>query len=450
MSVTVTEPPQTPAAKPAIEKQTTVGNYFVSNYPPFSFWKPENVGEIFAAIDRPPRPGNPLGIYMHIPFCRKRCHFCYFKVYTDKDSAAIRSYIDATLKEMSLYASRPFIGGRKPTFVYFGGGTPSYLSVDQLKHLTDGMKSMLPWDQVEEVTFECEPGTLTEHKLSAIRELGVTRLSLGVENFDDHILEINGRAHHSKEIARAYAYARSIGFPQINIDLIAGMVEETEENWRENIRKTIEFSPDSVTIYEMEIPFNTTIYKQMKAEGKLVAPVADWDTKRRWVDYAFNELAKAGYTVASAYTAVKDKSKTKFIYRDRLWAGADLLSLGVASFGHINGTHYQNHHEFDPYLTKVQAGEFPIYRALTPTTDEKLIREFILQLKLGSIRASYFNEKFGTDVLKRFAQPLQTLQDWGFLTIEGDNINLNREGLLQVDRLLHEFFLPEHKNARYA
>jgi oxygen-independent coproporphyrinogen-3 oxidase len=450
MSVTVTEPPEPPAAKPAIEKQTTVGNYFVSNYPPFSFWKPENLGEIFAAIDRPPSPGNPLGVYMHIPFCRKRCHFCYFKVYTDKDSAAIRAYIDAALKEMSLYASRPFIGGRKPSFVYFGGGTPSYLSVEQLKHLTDGMKSMLPWDEVEEVTFECEPGTLTEHKLRAIRDLGVTRLSLGVENFDDHILEINGRAHHSKEIARAYAYARSIDFPQINIDLIAGMVEETEANWRENIRKTIDLSPDSVTIYEMEIPFNTTIYKQMKAEGKLVAPVADWDTKRHWVDYAFNELAKAGYTVASAYTAVKDKAKTKFVYRDRLWAGADLLSLGVASFGNINGTHYQNHHEFETYVAKIQAGEFPIYRALTPTADEKLIREFILQLKLGSIRASYFNEKFGADVLKRFAQPLRTLQDWGFLTIDGDTINLNREGLLQVDRLLHEFFLPEHKNARYA
>ena len=82
--------------------------------------------------------------------------------------------------------------------------------------------------------------------------------------------------------------------------------------------------------------------------------------------------------------------------------------------------------------------------------DERLIREFILQLKLGSVKASYFDKKFTTDVLRRFAKPLQTLQDWGFLTIEGDNINLNCEGLLQVDRLLHEFFLPEHKNARYA
>ena len=448
MSTVVAPAPEKKA--PTIEKQTTVGNYFVSNYPPFSFWKPELVSDFERALEQPPRPGNPLGVYMHIPFCRKRCHFCYFKVYTDKDSAAIRNYIETALHEMSLYASKPFVGGRKANFVYFGGGTPSYLSVDQLKQLTDGMKKLIPWEGIEEVTFECEPGTLTDHKLAAIRELGVTRLSLGVENFNDHILEINGRAHHTKEIERAYKFAREIGFPQVNIDLIAGMLEETEENWKENVRKTIEHSPDSVTIYQMEIPFNTTIYRQMKEEGKLVAPVADWDTKRRWVDYAFSELEKAGYTVGSAYTAVKDKSKTKFVYRDRLWAGADLLSLGVASFGNINGTHYQNHHDFDPYVERVKKSEFPVFRALTPTDEERLIREFVLQMKLGEVSAEYFNQKFHTDVLKRFETPLQTLKDWGFLTVEGDRIKLNREGLLQVDRLLHEFFLPQHKNARYA
>jgi oxygen-independent coproporphyrinogen III oxidase len=438
------------APAPPLQKETTVGNYFVSNYPPFSFWKPERIDELHAALDRSPKPGTDLGVYLHIPFCRKRCHFCYFKVYTDKDSAAIRGYIEAALKELAIYANKPFIGERKPTFIYFGGGTPSYLSVDQLQHLTGEMKRLLPWDQAEEVTFEAEPGTLTDHKLKAIREMGVTRLSLGVENFDDHILEINGRAHHSKEIARAYSYARSIDFPQINIDLIAGMVEETEENWKENIRKTIEMAPDSITIYEMEIPYNTTIYKQMKAEGKLVAPVADWETKRRWVDYGWNELARAGYTVASAYTAVKDRAKTKFLYRDRLWAGADLLALGVASFGHIGGTHYQNHHDFDPYVTRVNAGELPVYRALTPTPEERYIREFILQLKLGYVSRAYFHNKFGADPCIHFHEPLQRLQDWGFATVKGDQILLNREALLQVDRLLHEFFLPEHRHARYA
>ncbi|MEO6033993.1 MAG: coproporphyrinogen-III oxidase family protein [Verrucomicrobiota bacterium] len=444
--------------------------------------QPPTHNYISTLVPRPSTP--PLGIYLHIPFCRKRCHFCYFKVYTDKDSVAIRAYIDSALKELSLYAKKPVIGGRSANFVYFGGGTPSYLSVDQLKYLTDGMKKIIPWDGVEEVTFECEPGTLTDHKLKALREMGVTRLSLGIENFSDHILEINGRAHRSKEVFRAYGYARELGFPQINVDLIAGMVEETDPNWKDCVAKTIELSPDSVTIYQMEIPYNTTIYQEMKVAGKLVAPVADWETKRGWVKYAFEELEKAGYTIASAYTAVKgsarvsrapsgvapdDSSKknstgrlastpeagalhseSKFTYRDKLWAGADLLSLGVASFGHFSGTHYQNHHEFETYVNKITAGEMPIFRALTPTDDEKLIREFVLQLKLGRLSCDYFQKKFGVDPRQRFAVPLQTLEDWGFGKVEDDIVSLNRDGLLQVDRLLHEFFLPEHKNARYA
>lgn len=439
----------TPAAPP-LAKETTVGNYFVSNYPPFSYWRTDAVGEFLAALERAPRPGTELGVYLHIPFCRKRCHFCYFRVYTDKDSSEIRTYLDAALSELAVYAKKPFIGGRAPSFVYFGGGTPSYLSVDQLRYLTDGMKALLPWDKAEEVTFECEPGTLTDHKLRAIRDMGVTRLSLGVENFNDHILEINGRAHRSKEILRAYEHARELGFPQINIDLIAGMVEETEANWKDCVRRALELSPDSVTIYQMEVPYNTTLYKEMKAEGKLVAPVAGWETKRRWVDEAFSEFEKAGYTIGSAYTVVKDKAKTRFDYRDKLWAGADLLSLGVASFGHVGGTHYQNHHDFAPYTAALQAGVLPVYRALTPSDEERYVREFILQLKLGGVSAEYFTRKYGEDPRMRFSEPLRRLQSEGFLFLEGDRIRLGRDALLQVDKLIHEFFLPQHRGGRYA
>src|SRR5579885_2507428 len=153
------EPPKEACAP----EETTPGNYFISNYPPYSFWTPDHVNDAYQALERPAVAGTPLGVYLHIPFCRKRCHFCYFKVYTDKDSAAIRSYLDAALREMAIYADKPAIRGRKPNFIYFGGGTPSYLSVDQLRHLTDGMKALLPWDEAEEVAFEAEPGTLTDH-----------------------------------------------------------------------------------------------------------------------------------------------------------------------------------------------------------------------------------------------------------------------------------------------
>jgi len=432
------------------ERETRAGNYFVSNYPPYSFWTPEWVGEAFAALERPPAPHTPLGVYLHIPFCRKRCHFCYFRVYTDKNSQEIQRYLDAAIAELTLYAEKPFVGGRKPDFIYFGGGTPSYLSVRQLTYLTDAMKRLLPWDEAEEVTFECEPGTLTEPKLRFLREMGVTRLSLGVEHFDEQILRLNGRAHGAKEIDRAYDFARSVDFPQINIDLIAGMMGDTDDLWQMAVDKTLAMQPDSVTIYQMEIPYNTTIFHEMKARGEEVAPVASWGTKRRWVRSAYEQLEAAGCTITSAYTAVRDPERTKFVYRDRLWTGADLIGLGVASFSHVGGTHFQNEHNWGPYIDRLNAGELPIYRALTPTAEECMIRELILQFKLGHVNAGYFRQKFGVEICSRYAEPLHALREWGFLEDHGEDLRLNRDGLLQADRLVHEFFLPQHRDARYA
>lgn len=430
--------------------KTEVGNYFVANYPPFSFWQQDYSSDVHTLLDHPAPPDVPLGIYFHIPFCRKRCHFCYFRVYTDKNANEIRNYLDAGLKELDIYASKPYLQDRKPQFIYFGGGTPSYLSVSQLEELTAGMKARFSWDEAEEVAFECEPGTLTEKKLDAIRQMGVTRLSLGVENFDDHVLETNGRAHRSGEIDRAYGYARKIGFPQINIDLIAGMMNETEENWESCVKEAIDLDPDMVTIYQMEVPFNTTIYKRMQEEGQLTAPVADWATKRRWVSYAFGEFEKAGYTVSSAYTVVKDPAKAKFVYRDSLWSGADLLATGVASFGQLSGVHYQNQADIDAYIEGVKVDKLPIFRAYPTNEEERFIREFVLTFKLGTVDPSYYQEKFGVDVLKRFEPQLSYMTSEGFASIENGRIELSRDGLLQIDRLLHAFFLKQHQNARYT
>ena len=379
---------------------TEVGSYFVANYPPFSTWTADAVADAAQpALATPARRSVPLGLYLHIPFCRKRCHFCYFRVYTDKNAAEVQSYLDVLGREWELYADQPAIAGRPLDFVYFGGGTPSFLSVRQLRGLVDRLSAVSPWSDASEITFECEPGTLTESKLAAIREMGVTRLSLGVEHFDDHVLDVNGRAHRSAEIFRAYAFARSIGFPQINIDLIAGMLGESDDKWRATVQKAIALDPDSVTIYQMELPFNTTISGDLlHGNGQFQETVAPWSTKRRWVNEAFAELERSGYTVGSAYTAVKDPGRTRFVYRDRLWQGADLAGLGVASFGHVNGVHMQNLDSWGAYAGAIEAGRLPLNRAYRPTDEERLIRELVLQLKLGSIRPAYFREKYGVDV----------------------------------------------------
>jgi oxygen-independent coproporphyrinogen-3 oxidase len=431
--------------------RTEVGSYFIANYPPFSVWSQDAVErDVRPALAAPPSAGVALGLYLHIPFCRKRCHFCYFRVYTDKNAKEIQMYLDALAREWELYAEQPAIDGRPLNFVYFGGGTPSYLSTRQLHSLVSHMDAVSSWRTAEEITFECEPGTLSDSKLATLREIGVTRLSLGVENFDDQLLELNGRAHRSPEIGRAYHYARQLGFPQINIDLIAGMLGETEENWRSCVEKTIELEPDSVTIYQMELPFNTTISKSLRSsDSTLDGDIASWPTKRRWVGEAFEAFERAGYTVASGYAVVKDPS-TKFIYRDRLWQGADMVGLGVASFGHINGVHLQNIDAFGPYCERLEEHALPLGRGFRPTTDERLIREFVLQMKLGRLRAAYFESKYGIDVLERFREPLEQLAGEGVLSIVGNTIQLSREALLRVDTLLPRFFLPQHQGLRYT
>jgi oxygen-independent coproporphyrinogen III oxidase len=432
---------------------TDVGSHFVATYPPFSVWTHDDVArQAEPALHTPPVPGVPLGLYLHVPFCRKRCHFCYFRVYTDKNSSEVVQYLDTLVHEWELYARLPAIENRPLNFVYFGGGTPSFLSTSQLQGLVNRLKAITTWDQAEEVTFECEPGTLTESKLAVIRELGVTRLSLGVENFSDEVLDLNGRAHRSPEVFRSYEQARALGFPHINIDLIAGMLGETDANWHDSVQNTLALQPDSVTIYQMELPFNTTISRDLlKHEGRFTQTVATWATKRRWVQEAFEALEAAGYHVGSAYTATKDASHGQFVYRDRLWQGADMVGLGVASFGHINGVHMQNVDTWESYNEAVGQNHVPLSRAYRPTAEEQMIRELVLQLKLGSVKPGYFQKKYQVDILDEFRGQLDSLASDGYLeAATPEVVALTREGLLRVDTLLPRFFRSAHRGIRYT
>jgi len=428
---------------------TEIGSYFITNYPPYSQWQRENTQEILDAFAQPPQRPGPLGLYIHIPFCRKRCRFCYFRVYTDQNAKAIENYVQALIKEVAMLSEQPGVAGRRFDFVYFGGGTPSYLSSRQLRSLRERLHQSISWDDAREVTFECEPGTLSLDKVKTLKEIGVTRVSLGVENFNDEILEENGRAHLSPEILRAYDWIQEVGFPQVNIDLIAGMIGETDENWTKCVEKAAEMSPDNITIYQMELPYNTIISKEMQQKG-LDSPVADWATKRRWVDEAFNKLAEHGYQISSGNELVKNLETDHFIYRDNLFRGTDLLGTGVASFGHFQGVHYQNLDQLTDYVAACDEGRLPVNRALTPTPYQTLIREVVLQLKEGRISGEPFRQKFGVDIFEEFGEAFAAQQAAGYLTLEEDEVILTRRGLLQVDSLLPEYFEEEFREVRYT
>ncbi len=424
---------------------TEPGSYFVANYPPFTRWTADAVPDVLAAFAAPPTH-EPLGLYLHVPFCRKRCKFCYFRVYTDVAAADVERYSLALAREAAIAAARPAVAGRPLRYVYFGGGTPSFLSVKQLERLVAGIHESFGWDDAEEVTFECEPGTLSEPKVKALKSIGMTRISLGVENFNDGILEANGRAHLSAEILRAWDWIKAADFPSTNLDLIAGMVGETDELWRATIEQTLALEPDSVTIYQMELPYNTVFVKDAKGEGRDV-PVADWATKRRWVGEAFDRFVGRGYAVSSGYTLVRDPARVHFRYRDMLWEGADLVALGVASFGHLSGVHYQNEPHWDPYLDAVESGRLPIQRGLKPSPRERLIRELVLGLKKGTVDTQRLAATYGIDPLVEWQDAWQHLADAGWLAARGPLPVLTREGLLRVDSLLPVFFEPVDRPA---
>lgn len=428
---------------------TEVGSYFITNYPPYSVWDAKYVPRALDVLQQEPQRDVPLGIYTHIPFCRKRCKFCYFKVYIQQNAKTIQRYVQAVDDELKRVSRLPAIAGRRIEYAYFGGGTPSYLSSKQLLQLRDRLSQSVSWETAQEVTFECEPGTLNEEKVRTLKEIGITRVSLGVESFNDDILERNGRAHLSPEILRAYEWIQKVGFPQVNIDLIAGMIGETDENWHRNIDKAIELAPDNITLYQMELPYNTIISQEMTKTGAS-APVADWPTKRRWVNEAFERLQAEGYHIGSGQELVKNPETDRFVYRDNLFRGHDLLPLGVSSFGHIQGVDYQNHDELEKYMQLAEADQFPIKRAYVPTPRQALIREFILQMKEGQVETARLRQKHGVDPLTEFAQALENQQAAGYLTVEGDLVKLTRKGLLQVDSLLTEYFEPKYRSIRYT
>ena len=222
------------------------------------------------------------------------------------------------------------------------------------------------------------------------------------------------------------------------------------ENWQDNIRRTLELSPDSVTIYQLELPFNT-VYSKDILGNQVELPVADWPTKRDWVGYAFDQFLDAGYHVSSAYTVVKDPERVNFSYRDNLWSGSDLLATGIASFGHASGVHYQNLPEWDQYIRPLlERQQLPLGRALRLTDHQRLIRETILQLKRGYLDAGYFRDKFATDILEHWSDVWDRYQDEGLVQRKGDRLELTRDGLLRVDSLLPAFFEAEHRGVRYT
>jgi oxygen-independent coproporphyrinogen-3 oxidase len=420
-----------------------LGKYFICAYPPFSLWSPDGVNAAREALAAPRLTDELLGLYIHFPFCVRRCDYCYYKSFADSTHDDRDRYLDYLERELALYSRQPAVAGRKVSFVYFGGGTPSLLTAAQTDRLLESVRRYFPWAEAAEVTFECAPDSVRDEKLDVMKRAGVTRVSLGVQQFDDRVLEANGRVHRVRSIERAYQAIRERDFTTVNIDLMVGLVGETEETFRYSIERTLALAPDSVTIYQLEIPHNTPLYRTMVDRREAVA-LAGWDVKHVRLAAAMRRLVENGYTLRSAYAAVRDPERNRFLYQDAQYRGADLLGLGVASFSYFGDVHYQNTSTLDDYYAPLDRGELPLERGYALSKEERMVREFLLQLKLVRVSRDYFRRKFDVDVIARFSPALQEFRRQGLLTWDDCTLSVTLAGLPRVDRMIRAMYLPAH------
>ena len=315
----------------------------------------------------------------------------------------VETYVAALSREIELVSRLPVMGGRPFRFVYFGGGTPSFLSAKQLTSLVDRLRANIRWDHAEEVTFECEPGTLSEPKVHTLRDLGVTRLSLGVENFGDAVLEENGRAHLVGRSLQVLGLdsRRRLSERQHRSDLRHGrrdlgqLERQRAQDHRALARQRHHLSDGTAVQHRL--------FARTCSADRSKSPVADWPTKRAWVDYAFDELTAAGYAVSSAYTLVQRQAEGQL----------QLSRQPVARLrpaGHRRG-------QFRPRVGRALSEPTRLGRlcrrvgprraaagraACGRPPHQLLVREMILQLKTGLLEADYFRRKFGVEIAEHW------------------------------------------------
>ncbi len=442
----VAPPCELSSGSTACPPEPVEGSYFVSAYPPFSYWRNDGGDQVHLLLNHTGAAEShlPFGLYAHIPYCIERCQYCYYLSYAGKSNLEIEPFLDGLVQELAMYRNTRAFAGRTLAFVYFGGGTPSLLPAESIRRLLARLQAVFPWTGAEEVTFECAPRSVTDGKLSELREAGVNRVSLGVQQLDDDVLRLNGRVHQVADVEHAYAAIQPAGFDEVNVDLIVGLVGETDGSFYGSLERVIGMGPDSVTIYQLEIPHNTPLYRSLRA-GSLKADLPGWETKRARLASAFARLEEAGYTLRSAYAAARNTRHRRFVYQEDQYRGADLLGIGASSFSYMQGMHYQNHAPVDEYLASLREGKLPIARTYLLSFDERLVREFVLQLKLGRVDAGPFRHKFAVDISERFQEPLKQFARQGWLTCDAHSVALTREGLLRVDRMIPAFYLPKHR-----
>jgi len=310
-------------------------------------------------------PHSALGLYIHIPFCHARCGYCDFVTFTHKEDQR-GPYVKALCKEIEMY------GGSTVSTIFFGGGTPSVLDSSHIRSIFKTLQDYVHFKLGVEITLEANPESVTLDALNAWREVGINRLSLGLQAYDDTLLKAMGRLHTVRQFEQAYRKARETGFNNLNIDLIYGFPTQTLRGWKETLTSTAALKPEHISLYSLTVEENTPFGAQS------VEVDADMQAEMYAAARAFlPDKGFAQYEVSN-FAQPRKECRHNMIY----WRGQNYLGLGVGAVGFVNGLRWENQKNLHSYFKDIQAGRLPRQAAETLTPQTRKFERLMLGLRL--------------------------------------------------------------------
>lgn len=398
---------------------------FLTNYPPFRYWRPEAVEGFLA-----PRP---LNLYLHVPYCIQRCAYCFYKVTElgDNRKVEIDRYVSALCREIAQAARELHLGEQPVKTVYFGGGTPTLLSKDNMSRIWDTLHQHFRFDDPE-ITVEAEPVTLIPSKAEHLQALGVNRISMGIQSFKNEVVARTGRVDTEEHMLKAIALAMSTG-AVVNVDLMSGLAGDTDETWAYSVERAIASEVHSVTVYKTEVYTNAGYYHGLK-RGSLVLPT-DQD-EVRFTAHAIDRLAQADYLPVNFFTFTRG-GRYMQQHATSSWQGRETYGFGVSAFGLLRGHALQNTGEIPRYVAMVEDGKLPLARGHRLTARELMTRDVALGMKLIRFDRKEFERRYGFDIVALCKDTVDALEAADFVRVEPDALSLTRKGILWGDYVGH-------------
>lgn len=353
---------------------------------------------------------NSTSIYIHIPFCVHRCHYCDFNIATGQEHL-IQAYTDAMVREIELAQPDPPAGSTRT--VFFGGGTPSLLPPENIGRILAALNRRWPFEQAAEISLEANPDRLTPAKLSALRQTGINRLSLGVQSFDDRLLKRIGRDHDAATAEAAIRDARAAGFDNLSLDLIYALPGQSVQNWRETLERALAVQPNHISIYGLTIE-DRTAFGRLYAAGKLQLPTDD-DAVEMYL-LAEELLDQAGFR----HYEISNWAQPGYECRHNLtyWYDEPYLAFGCGAHAYWGGYRYHNANPIREYIALVEQGDLSALRRDVERIESgmALAEATMLALRLDSgLQPEKFSAIFGLDIEQLFATELSELSSLGLL-----------------------------------